>query len=347
MNCISVLKGGALTTIQDAGRYHYQAHGITVAGVMDDYAHHIANWLVGNEQSAAVLEMTLIGPELKFEADCIIALTGAELSARLNDVPIANWRSHTVAAGDIVKFGTVKNGCRGYLAIAGGIATEPVLGSRSTDLRAKLGGIAGRKLQSGDNLPIGQTERNYKFKTQLAAKDIPTYSNTNVINVVAGPQVDYFTENGINCFYNSKYSIAGDSNRMGYRLQGDKIEMIGSSDIISDAIVFGAIQVASNGQPMILMADHQTSGGYAKIATVISTERSKLAQAKPNDQISFRCVDINLAQKKLRDYQKNLKRIKNELKQQLQIAYSQTKYYNIKINQKTYQVELQELTQRS
>ncbi len=347
MTGINIIKNGALTTVQDSGRYYYQAYGLSVGGAMDDYAYRIANWLVGNDETAAVLEITLIGPKLKFEKDCIIAITGAELSAQLNGIKIENWRSHTIRAGDIISFGAIKQGCRCYLAVAGGIATDPVLGSRSTDLRAKLAGIDGRQLQSGDILPIGQTKHNHTFKTQLNNADIPAYSNTNVINVVAGPQVDKFTKKGLTSFYDNTYTLSDECNRMGYRLKGHAIELIGSSDIISDATVFGSIQVANNGLPMIMMADRQTSGGYAKIATVISSDLTKLAQAKPNDQVSFCCIDITLAQQKLRDYQKDLNRIKNELKQQLQIAYSETKYYNVTINKKTYQVTLQELTQRS
>ncbi len=347
MKTITVLKGGALTTIQDSGRYHYQAFGLTVGGVMDDYAYRIANWLVGNNANAAVLEITLIGPKLQFNSDCVVAISGAQLGTTLNGEPIENWCSHTIKANDIISFSGPKQGCRAYLAVAGGIAGSPVLGSRSTDLRAKLGGIAGRALQTGDCLPIGKIDYMHNFKTKLAASDIPSYSNRYVIDVIYGPQLSHFTKGGISCFYNSDYTIESDSNRMGYRLAGAKIETIGNADIISDATVFGSIQVTSSGQPMILMADRQTSGGYAKIATVISSDLPKLAQAKPNDHISFRCIDIKLAQRRLHDYHNTLMRIKNDLCEQFQIAYSKTSYYNIRINQKNYRVALQELTKRS
>ncbi len=346
MKMINVIKGGALTTIQDAGRYYYQAFGLSVSGVMDDYAYRIANWLVGNDASAAVLEITLIGPVLQFNSDCLIAITGAELGAKINGKAIANWCSHPIKANDIVSFSAPQRGCRAYLAVAGGIAGRPILGSRSTDLRAKLG-VVGRVLQCGDNLPIGTPKYQHNFKTKLATKEIPSYSNKHQIDVVDGPQLSHFTKDGISCFYNSSYKIENDSNRMGYRLDGPKIETIGSSDIISDTTAFGSVQITNSGQPIIMMADRQTCGGYAKIATVISSHLTKLAQAKPNDSVSFRCIDIKLAQQQLRNYHSNLMRIKNDITEQLQIAYGKTHYYSIKVNQNNYQVALQELTKRS
>ncbi len=342
MNQIKVIKGGALTTIQDAGRHHYQAYGVTVAGAMDDYAYRIANWLVGNSATDAVLEITLVGPTLQFNSDCIIAITGAELGALINGVPIANWCSHAIKANDIVSFSLAQQGCRAYLAVSGGIVGRPILGSRSTDLRAKLG-VVGRALQQGDLLPIGASTYGSNIKTKLAAEKIPQYKDKHIINVIDGPQADHFSKAGIASFYNSIFRISSDSNRIGYRLEGPKIDTIGSSDIISDAIVFGSIQVANNGQPIIMMADRQTSGGYAKIATVISSDLSKLAQAKPSDEITFKCIDIETAQQKLKDYQQNLMRINADLTAQLKRAYGETIYYNISVKQRTYRVELQEI----
>ncbi len=339
---IRVIKAGALTTLQDGGRPGYQAYGVTVAGAVDDYAYCIANWLVGNDDAAAVLEMTLMGAELLFESDAIIALTGADLAARLNDQPLENWRSYRVAAGDRLRCGSAQFGCRSYLAVGGGIAGDLLLGSRSTDLRARLGGVAGRALRAGDVLPLLATARPF-VEAQLPSADIPHYGGVNQIAVLAGPQCTAFTTAEIEKFYGATYSVSQDSNRMACRLKGAAILAIDTSDIISDATVFGSIQIGGDGQPMLLLADRQTTGGYAKIATAITSQRSKLAQLRPGDELTFYRVDSVAARRQLLAYRANLNRIKDVIKSQLAVRYGQLRHFRVKLDGQSYCVAVREI----
>ncbi len=339
---IRVLKAGLLTTIQDVGRFGYQAAGVTVAGAMDDYAYRIANWLVGNDANQAVLEMTLLGAELLFEVDSIIAICGADMAAQRNGKPLNNWRSYALSAGDVLSFGSAVSGCRTYLAVAGGIDCQMVLGSRSTDLRARLGGVDGRALQAGDVLPVKSRSQNDLLTTRLNERDIPQYQPINSIALLAGPQEEAFTEQARRTFYQSEYRVSADSNRMAYRLKGAALSTIEGSDIISDAIAFGSIQVAADGQPMIMLADRQTTGGYAKIATVISSERRRLAQVKPGDRLLFQNVDSATARRLLLDYKANLARIKSYI--EAQAAYrGKTKAFTVSVNGVGYSVEITEI----
>lgn len=343
MRGIRVLQAGMLTTVQDAGRHGYQASGVAVGGAMDDYAFRIANWLVDNSENQAVLEITMLGPKLLFEVDAIIAISGAELSAQIDNQPIANWRSHFIKAGSILSFGNVLLGCRAYLAVAGGIKVAPVMGSRSTDMRAKIGGVSGRALQKGDVVAIISSAQSDYKSVHLAAEDTPDYHDDVEIGVIVGPQAEYFTERGIADFFSSPYKVTGDANRMGYRLEGTKIEHVAASDIISDAISFGSVQVPGSGQPIIMMADRQTTGGYAKIAAVITADLYRLAQLKPGDSIAFRRVEVEEAQRRLRRYREHLDDVRAQIYAQWRGVKCKLRRYRVTVNRRAYDVILEEL----
>lgn len=302
MGSIKIIKPGLLTTVQDKGRYSYQKFGVPVSGVMDSFSHRVSNLLVGNDLFEAVLEVTLLGPEIEFLDDCVIAITGGNLSPMINKKSINMWKSIYAKKGDILSFGQIKNGCRSYISFAGGIDVPLVMGSKSTYIKGKIGGYEGRSLVSKDILKMGSPKDNFK---SLKGRTIhlnhkPIYTNEFEVRVILGPQDDYFTDKGINTFLSSQYVITNECDRMGYRLDGEKIEHIKGADIISDGIAFGAIQIPDNGKPIIMMADRQTTGGYTKIAHIISSDLSKIAQAKPGDKINFKSISIEEAHKILK-----------------------------------------------
>lgn len=278
---------GLFTTVQDQGRWGYQAYGVSVAGAMDRFASRIANLLAGNSEDAAVLELTLRGGRFRFAAGCFAALAGAEMAAAVDGTPVANWSCFYIPAGGELSLGWAQSGCRAYLAIAGGIDVPPVLGSRSTYTRAAIGGLEGRALRCGDQLAAGAAA----FPVAAGRLDerfIPDYDGELLLRVLAGPQDDWFSEQGKATFSNSVYTISEDADRMGYRLEGPAIAHQGRPDIVSDALCQGAIQVPGHGRPIVMMADRQTTGGYAKIAAVIGPDLARLAQARPGDSLRFR-----------------------------------------------------------
>lgn len=305
-----MLEPGMLTTVQDLGRIGHQHEGMVVAGAMDTFSLQIANLLVGNTRDEACLEMTLTGPRLEFMGETVFAITGADMSPRLDGVPVVGWRTLRAQAGSVLEFGRLQSGCRAYLAMGGGLALEPVLGSKSTYLRGQVGGFKGRALVKGDVLPLRQiSETASRFAGVKLWKILqPQYPVRATLRVISGPQAEMFTETGRATFYTTAYTITPASDRMGYRLQGQTIERRAGSDIISDSIPFGGIQVPADGMPIILLADRQTTGGYAKIATVISTDLPLLAQLKPGNLVSFQEVTIEEAQRLYRERENFLAR---------------------------------------
>lgn len=342
MGEIRIKNPGLLTLIQDNGRYGYQQFGVPVSGVMDSFSHRVANILVGNNENEALLEVTILGPEVEFMNDSLIAITGGDLSPVLNGNLIPMWESICVRKGDTLGFGQVKNGCRSYIAFAGGIQVEKVMGSRSTYAKAKIGGLHGGNLKSGDILKIGDLEDNLTFTKyrKLPDKYIPTYSNSIEVRVILGPQDDYFTEKGLDKFLSTEYKVTNECDRMGYRLEGEVIEHVNSGDIISDGINFGAIQVPSHGQPIIMMADRQTAGGYTKIANVISIDLPKIGQAKPGDCIRFKKVTIHEAQRILKETEECISIIKKSC---IYENVAKTSEILLRINGKEYNVKVEEL----
>ena len=291
MGSVFVVKSGLLTTVQDRGRWGSQSFGVSVAGAMDPYSHRLANVLVGNDADAATLEVTIVGPELEFDDARTVAVTGALFDVTIGDRPIAPQSAVEVPAGSTLRFGRRLRGSRAYVAISGGIVTPGVFGSRATHLPSGMGGLDGRALRAGDRLPLGSPARPSRPapRTQMAHRSaaftLPDGHAT--LRVLPGPQLDRFSPAAWEVLQSSSYTLAIDSNRMGYRLVGPPLETPGRLDVISDATPLGVLQVPPSGQPILLMADRQTTGGYPKIAAVISADISVAAQLGPSDTVKF------------------------------------------------------------
>ncbi|MBE5956329.1 MAG: biotin-dependent carboxyltransferase family protein [Lachnospiraceae bacterium] len=306
---IRVLKGGMLTTVQDLGRTGYQSQGFSVAGVMDVRSFKIANLLLDNPENEPVLEFTLIGPTLEFTSATIIAITGGDFQPTVNEEPVPMYTALYMNKGDILKFKSARTGSRGYIAFSSYLKVPVVMGSRCTNLKSKIGGFKGRKLQEGDYLNFRIKRRYLPFflSRKLELDDVNEFEkDETVLRVVMGPQDDRFSKQGIETFLNSEYTVTSDFDRMGCRLEGPYIAPKESSDIISDGIAFGSIQVPSHGKPIILLADRQTTGGYAKIATVASVDIPKLVQRKTDHKIRFKPITVQEAQEL---YKKELKEL--------------------------------------
>jgi len=306
MSWLVIHDPGPLTTIQDLGRPGHLRVGIPESGPMDREAFVFANRLVGNQDGAAGLECTLGGPRVEFADERGVAVTGAEMPVTLNGATAPRWQTLRVRAGDILKLGFAKSGVRSYLAISGGIDTPPALGSRATYLRGQLGGLGGRALRRDDRLPLGppHTIRSGRVR----ADRIQDYPGEAEVRVVLGPQDDRFTERGIAAFLEGPYEMSPQSDRMGARLKGPWIEHARGHDIISDGIPLGGIQVVGDGQPIVLLADRQSTGGYTKIATVCSFDLGRVAQVKPGQRLSFRRVTVAGAHDLLREHQVEIDR---------------------------------------
>jgi antagonist of KipI len=307
-----VIKPGFFSTVQDLGRFGLLRHGVSVSGAMDQFSLVAANLLVGNESSDACLETTLTGPELQVLSETQIAITGAECSPRINWKNAPMWRTLKAKKGDVVSFGSVQNGCRAYLSIRGGVNVPLVLGSRSTYVRAGFGGLDGRALRNGDvieGFDASPLDAEYSMPERL----VPQLTDHVQAHVVLGPQADMFTGIGIDTFLSGSFRVTTEADRMGYRLEGPRIEHKGRADIVSDALLPGAVQVPKDGRPIIVMRDAQTTGGYPKVAVVISSDLSVLGQAKPGCSIGFSEVSLNEAQERSRDFFKLLKGLSSML----------------------------------
>lgn len=299
MGKMRIIKAGALTTIQDLGRTGFQQYGMPVAGAMDSRSLRCANWLVGNPSGEACLECTLTGSTIEFLTDSVIAITGAQIPVLINDKHQKQDRSLSVKKGDVLSFGTLEKGLRFYIAFAGGIDVPMVMNSKSTYLRAKVGGYNGRKIMDGDEISIGEFSGRIK-KKKLPKDILPLLETSFTARILPGPEVNSFSFQGIKTFLTEEYVISPASDRMGYRLSGKPIEHLQGADIVSSGIPPGSIQVTGDGQPIIMMADRQTIGGYTKIATVFGPDISVLAQMKPGDRIRFREITLQEAQEIIR-----------------------------------------------
>ena len=300
---IRVLKPGMFTTVQDLGRHGYQEFGMPVAGAMDELALRLANRLVGNPEGEAALEMTLLGPRLELLQDAALAVTGADLEAAVDGELLPLWESVWLPKGSVLAFGRPRSGVRAYVAFAGGIDVPQVMGSKSTYVRGRLSGFQGRTLQPDDVIPLGESPTP-NVRRRLAPHRVPQPSNT--ARVVLGPQDDHFTPESVDLFLGSTYRVSPVSDRMGYRLDGPTLKHRAGADIISDAIPPGAVQVPGHGTPIVMLADRQTTGGYPKIATVISADLRVLAQLAPGDSLSFRAVSVEEAVAALRQQERLL-----------------------------------------
>jgi antagonist of KipI len=302
---ITTLQSGVLTTIQDQGRFGYQAYGMPIAGAMDQYAFRLANLLAGNREQAAVIEMTGSGAAFKFDKEQIGAVCGADMQGRLNGQPIPNWSAFVIPRGSELQFGTALQGYRGYMAIRGGIAVPPVLQSRSTCTWAKIGGFEGRPLQQGDVLYVGQELGSLrKSLVKVPERYIPVYGEVAVLRVLPGLQDYLFSEAALAAFFANPYTVTTQAERAGYLLEGTKITSAGSKDIVSDAVNLGAVQIPLQGMPLIVTADHPTTRGFAKLGSVIQVDLSRLAQLKPGDKIQFIRTSENEAIQALQERQR-------------------------------------------
>ncbi len=288
---IGVIRPGLQTVVQDEGRWGWQASGIPVSGPMDPVSHRLANALVGNVRTAATLEATLVGPELEFDDERVVAVTGATFDLTANGSPVPHGRPFVVAPYTRLQFQARRTGARAYLAVEGGFDVPQVLGSRATHAPSAIGGWHGRALARGDRLPLGPVLRRRR-RVGTRHPDwlrIPTaQGGASVVRVLPGPDVDRFRDGAIDDLQSSPYAVASDSDRVGYRLSGRPLRHSRGADAISDATPTGSIQVPGSEQPVLLMADGPTTGGYPRIATVIRADIGIAAQTAPGDLLSFR-----------------------------------------------------------
>ncbi|MEW6319774.1 MAG: biotin-dependent carboxyltransferase family protein [Acidobacteriota bacterium] len=287
---LRIVRPGLLTTVQDAGRWGHQALGVPVAGPMDPFSHRLANLLVGNPHGAATLEITLIGPELECDAQTTMVVTGADFDVLVDGVVVPSATTFSVEPGTRVRFGRRAAGARAYLAVAGGgILTAPVLGSRATHLVSGMGGLDGRALVAGDELPIAAAPTPVRPRRAIGLA-LPAKGRA-VLRLLPGPQIDWFTPDALSVLTTTPFQISTRSNRMGYRLEGAPLLRRREDEPISEALAFGSLQVPAAGTPILLMADRQTAGGYPKVGTVISADLPVAGQLAPGDAVEFAFVD--------------------------------------------------------
>ena len=308
---LQIIQPGMLSTIQDRGRYGYQRFGMPTAGAMDTFALRAANALLGNDDNAAGIEATVLAPRMTALADTRIAVTGASVSPKVDGAPVPMWEAVPVKAGASLAFSGPKDGMRAYIGVSGGIDVPVIMGSRATYAKAAIGGMDGRPLRAGDILNTFGDDSDAAIPTHAFPADaIPNYGGNHELRVVLGPQREAFTQAGIDTLLSATYTVSIYSDRMGYRLEGEPIEHVDGPDVISDGTPLGTIQVPGDGQPIILLADRGTTGGYTKIATVISSDLSKVAQAMPGNTVTFKAVSVEEAQEAYRSQEALLNSIR-------------------------------------
>jgi antagonist of KipI len=308
MSLIELRAPGLLTTVQDLGREGFGPIGVSPSGAADPLALRIGNRLAGNAEGAAGLEMTLIGGTFVFPERTVVALAGSDFGPTLDDKCVEMWSSVEVRAGQTLRTGPTRSGARCYLCVRGGIDVKLFLGSASTHLLSGLGGFEGRALRKGDVLRIGTTAGSFRTfrKKKVAAKAVAQLEPRKVLRVTAGPQSARFLEEAQKEFYAGTYRVSEESNRMGLRLEGPKIASSAAVEMISEGVSLGAVQITASGLPIILFVEQQTTGGYPKIANVISTDLSSLGQLRPRDEIRFELVDMEKARTLLVEQEKLL-----------------------------------------
>ncbi|WP_434034829.1 biotin-dependent carboxyltransferase family protein [Cupriavidus sp. a3] len=314
MNTMRVERPGMLSLLQDGGRYGYQRFGVPVNGAMDEWSHRLGNVLIGNDPESAALEITLNGPTVRFSQDTLIAVTGADIAVTVGGVPLPMCRAVMVRHDVPVAFGHCRLGARAYLAVRGGFAPEAVLGSRSTNMRAKFGGVEGRPLRAGDRVVVASPYREMlplaRMMVQSAmswvaarqpagALGCATGVGGEAVRFLPGPQWERFTPAARKDFEQATFTVSSQSDRMGYRLEGPALALTSPLEMVSEAVSFGTVQVPPGGAPIVLMADRQSVGGYPKIAYVISADLPLLAQAMPGTALRFRAVTAEAAQREL------------------------------------------------
>ncbi|MDQ3430056.1 MAG: biotin-dependent carboxyltransferase family protein [Actinomycetota bacterium] len=321
---IRVKSPGLLTTVQDTGRFGEYAIGMPPSGAMDVFSYQVGNYLVGNDDGAAGLEITYFGPELEFTEDAVIAVTGAEMPPKINGEEAPTWETLQVSEGDVLSFDYLKNGARSYLAVAGGIDAPVFMHSRSTYTLIGLGGHEGRALQEGDELQLGEA-RNGEAQIGKRVEDrhIPTYTKETELRVIIGLASYRLTEESMKEFLNVEWTVTPDADRVGYRYRGGELGFVereqpagaGSdpANVVDFGYPIGSIQVPGGVEPIVLMNDAVTGGGYATIGTVISADRDRLAQSKTNDKTRFRSIGLQEALEAREDRRKRLAEIRDAL----------------------------------
>lgn len=319
---IHVLKPGMLSTFQDLGRTGSQHLGVPVCGAMDSRSHRFANLLVGNAGDAATLEVTLMGPTLRFDDICCMAICGADLSPTLNGAPILNHRPLIARAGDVLSFGARRSGARAYIAWHGGLALTPVLGSASTDLRGGFGGLAGRALRSGDRFELSRALKPVRLnevepliqalRLVLPSPLVPTAPAT-PLRLIRHPMAELFAPEAWERLTHGTFLIHAASDRMGYRLEGPELALRDRTPLLSEGTSLGTIQVPPDGQPIVLMADRQTTGGYAKIATVANVDLPAIAQRMPGEVLQFKSIELEQARALLTRHESAFQRLATQL----------------------------------
>ncbi|MEP6644389.1 MAG: biotin-dependent carboxyltransferase family protein [Acidobacteriaceae bacterium] len=299
MSVIQVQAAGLFTTVQDLGREGFGPMGVSPSGAADLVSLRIGNRLVGNIEGAAGLEMTLLGGTFVFPDGATIALTGSDFGATLDGAPFDQWRAIEIRPGQTLALGSTRSGARSYLCIRDGIAVDLFLGSASTHVLSGIGGFDGRPLRKGDVLNIGATTGGPR-KLAVAPRALEHLSPRKILRVTPGPQCDWFPESSQQLFYAPKYRVAEDSNRMGLRLEGEPIPAHSEGAMITEGVSLGAVQISNAGLPIILFVEQQTTGGYPKIANVISADMASVGQLRPRDEIRFEKVSWELARSLLR-----------------------------------------------
>ncbi|SET21052.1 antagonist of KipI [Salinibacillus kushneri] len=328
---IKITKPGLFSSVQDIGRYGYQKYGVSVSGAMDSISHRLANLLVGNDEYQSTIECTMAGPEMEFHQDCLLSICGGDFNPTINKQSVGMWRPVWVKKGSVLRFGQSIEGCRAYLAVSGGFDVPKVLGSRSTFMRAKMGGFQGRALKKGDQLKTGRASAVAEQIQRLAGKKdgpIVSFHETNwfvrppyssrfkrklPIRVVKSKQTEWFAKDTQNQLVERLFTITAQSDRMGYRLDGPEIKWKEKKEMISEAVSIGTIQVPAEGNPIVLLADRQTTGGYPKIAQVTTVDIPYLAQMKPGETLQFEWISLKEAQQLYLEREKEIQQLKTGL----------------------------------
>lgn len=305
---IEILNSGLAASVQDAGRWGYQSSGVPVSGAVDEFAFRLANLLVGNQPEDAAIEFMILGPMLKFNGSTFIAITGGTCQAQLDDQVLQLNRTYQVKAGSVLHFKPITAGHFGYLAIKGGILTPLVLHSRATTSRIQLGGLAGRNLQVGDRLPVAVSyclsslaQRRLVFAPHLAAKKV-------VLHFVKGPQWQLFSAQAQRIFTEAAFTVSQQADRMGYRLAGPALP-VPAKNMLSEGTVTGNVQITRSGQPIVLLADRQTAGGYPVIGTVCLADLEQLIQAQNGQQFCFQAISVAAATQRLHEKYDRLQKL--------------------------------------
>lgn len=320
---IKVHKPGLATTVQDHGRFGYYDIGMPPSGALDAFAHLVGNALVGNPEETAALEATYIGPELEFTTGGLVAVTGAEIPATRNGEPMPLWEAVPVRTGDVIAFGFLTAGARAYIAVSGGIDVPVFLGSRSTYTLTGVGGLEGRKLAEGDELAVGEASGRGRAGTRLPDAEVPTYPDVAELRTIIGLYSYRLTEDSIREFQEAEWTVTKDADRVGYRYRGGELGFVereqpfgaGSNpaNVVDCGYPIGSIQVPGGVEPIVLLNDAVTGGGYATIGTVISVDQDRLAQTKTGDRTRFVPVDLEGALDARRARRRQLDRVRSQL----------------------------------